>query len=156
MTSQSVLRPLTAENRDAFRRMVQDYMAEIAPGLDVPTPGQMAKWWTNADRHAFEIATPEMVGFALVLHLSDGSHELSEFYIVPDHRRSGLGRAAVAELVPRFPGRWRLGLASGSANARTFWPAALKSCSTVSRILRGPPLTPHQTGSLHFIVKENT
>lgn len=130
--------------------MVQDYLAEIAPGLPSPAKERIARVWQDKDRYAFTFHTDALFGFALIRALPNAAWEMSEFYIAPSHRRRGFGRQAVADILRRCPGRWQLGLAKGSTGARDFWVNALSEY----HIKRGPPLTPHQSGSLHFIVTE--
>ena len=132
--------------------MVRDYLAEIAPQLDPPNANRIARFWTNPNRRAYGFYDAEnaLVGFALIRILQDGTHEMSEFCIAPSHRRRGLGRDALRQVLRRHPGDWRLGLAAGSVQAAAFWSSALRIYDPI----KGPPLTPHQTGSLHFSVKE--
>lgn len=148
------VRPLARADRDAFTAMFPPYFAEIAPQIPVPDRTAIARWWTDPDRKALTLHVPEIAGFVLIRHLQDGAHELSEFYIVPARRRRGLGRRMLTAVLPRFPGRWQLGLAAGSAAAKAFWSPALAACPNVGHIRTGPPLLPQQSESLHFIVEE--
>jgi len=130
--------------------MVQTYLQEIAPQVAPPTKDRIAQVWLDPDQNAFTFHAPELCGFAIVRHLSDGSHEMSEFYIAPSHRRSGAGVSSARSIIAKYPGRWQLGIASGAQAARDFWLRVLEHHKTK----RGPPLTPHQSGSLHFIQRE--
>lgn len=144
------IRPLNPDAHSEFTAMVFTYLAEIAPDLPMPGMGSIASAWQDDTRVAFTLHSGDMIGFALITRLRDGTHEISEFYVAPDHRRAGIGARFAQDIVTRFPGRWRLGLAKGNPGARGFWMSALSSYT----VRRGPPLTPHQTGSLHFTVKE--
>ncbi|MFY9212991.1 MAG: GNAT family N-acetyltransferase [Aestuariivita sp.] len=150
MTRAPDIRPLAPADRAAFVALVSLYLAEIAPTLAPPATERIARSWSDPDRFAFTLHDGGLVGFALITRLANGTHEMSEFYIAPTHRKAGLGRAMVGAILPRFPGRWQLGLAKGSPGARDFWTRALADYP----IKRGPPLTPNQSASLHFTVKE--
>lgn len=151
------VRTLTSAERAAIAALIPPYFAEIAPDLPVPSVDRIARWWTDTDRFAFSLMNAsELSGFALVRHLENGSHEMSEFYVRPEQRRNGLGRAFAKAVLLRFPGRWQLGVASGASNAKSFWNATLATCREVGHIRSGPPLMPLQSASLHFIVTETS
>ena len=144
--------PLAPEDRDAFVTMVRAYLAEIGPGLPPVTADRIAQTLDDPAREALLIRDGGGTqGFALIRRLPDGAHEMSEFYIVPGARRSGLGTQAARAALTRHPGRWRLGVAKGSPQARAFWTGAI---APLARAHRGPPLTPQQSGSLHVTIKE--
>ena len=144
--------PLAAEDRDAFSEMVRAYVCEIGPGLPPVTADRIANVWEDPAREALLIRDQAMTqGFVLIRHLPDGAHELSEFYVAPAARRSGLGTQAARAALTRHKGRWQLGVAQGSPHARAFWTGVI---TPLARAHPGPPLTPNQSGSLHFIIKE--
>lgn len=144
--------PLAPEDRDAFVAMVRDYLAEIAPGMPLPTADHIAQVWDDPAREALLIRERGGTqGFVLIRHLPGGAHEMSEFYIAHGARRSGLGTRAARSALTRHPGRWQLGVAKGSPHARPFWAGVI---GPLARAHPGPPLTPNQSGSLHFIIKE--
>ena len=148
------LTPLTAGDQDAFTGMVRSYLAEIAPDLPAVTADRIATAWDDPAREALLIREGGATkGFALIRHLPDGTREVSEFYVTPDSRRAGLGTRAARAVLRRHPGRWQLGLARTAPAARAFWDHAL---APLTRTHRGPPLTPHQSGSLHFTIEEPT
>ncbi len=63
----------------------------------------------------------EAVGFALVRKSKPATHAIGEFFIHPNHRRSGLGRQAVAEILQKFPGNWELSFQNDNFKAALFW-----------------------------------
>lgn len=148
------LAPLTHADRAAFAEMVRAYLAEIAPGLPVATADRIAAAADDPTREALMISEGgTLMGFALLRLLPDGTRELSEFYIRPDARRAGRGTRAARSILLRRPGPWRLGLARAATQAPVFWNSVL---APLTRADSGPPLTPHQTGSLHFTIEEQS
>jgi predicted acetyltransferase len=55
---------------------------------------------------------------------------MSDFYIRPQSRRAGAGRATVAEVWHRFPGMWRLQLHPLNLAASAFWPRMIEGFAT--------------------------
>ncbi len=49
-------------------------------------------------------------------------HAMAEFFMLRQHRRSGLGRRAAQAVFSRFPGRWELAIAKANTAAHAFWP----------------------------------
>lgn len=79
----------------------------------------------------------EVVGFAMVgvrpaRWMSPGQDAcLSEFYVVPEARRRGLGEEAARRIFRRLPGRWEISQVPGNLPAIAFWRR------TVGRFTRG-------------------
>ncbi|TNF64458.1 MAG: hypothetical protein EP307_02735 [Rhodobacteraceae bacterium] len=146
------LAPLARGDRDAFLAMLRPYLAEIAPDLPAPTPDRITQVLDDPARHVLTIrVSGSDKGFVLIRRLSCGTHEMSEFYVLPQARRAGLGTRAARAALTRHPGRWQLGVARAATGAESFWQTVL---APLARAHRGPPLTPHQSGSLHFTIKE--
>ena len=144
--------PLAPGDRDSFVAMVRAYLAEIGPDLPPVTAERIVQASDDPLREALVIRDGGRTqGFVLIRRLPDGAHEMSEFYIAPDARRSGLGTQAARAALLRRPGHWQLGVARGNAHARAFWTSVI---APLAKVHRGPPLTPHQSGSLHFTIKE--
>jgi predicted acetyltransferase len=84
-------------------------------------------YWREPGRWPFWIKAQEAIaGFALVRKLDDGAFEMAEFYIRPEHRRSGIGAGSARELFARFPGRWHLSEFKENAAAIAFWRRVLQ------------------------------
>lgn len=150
MTSDFRIQPLAKAGRETFASLARTYLAEIAPSLDQRAQDRIANSWADPNKEVYAFLDDQMFGFAIIRRLDEEFHEMSEFYIDPAHRRRGIGRAAAIDVVRRHPGKWRLGIVSGSDRARSFWMQALKTHPMVF----GPPLTAHQSGSLQFTVTE--
>ena len=63
----------------------------------------------------------EIVGFALIRKSKPGTHVIGEFFIKSEFRRSGIGRCAVTEILPRFAGNWEIPFQEENVKAANFW-----------------------------------
>jgi len=84
-------------------------------------------WAEPGRRFAFLIREGEQTaGFALVTRgLVQSAHadvyDVAEFFILRQHRRSGVGRRAALSLWGRLPGRWMLRVSEANRGALAFW-----------------------------------
>ena len=83
----------------------------------------------------------------------DGTHELAEFGILPDHRNGGHGASAMACLMNKRPGRWCVGVASALPGTARFWDRLLPKHPQVHDLRRGAALTPFQSHSYTFTAR---
>lgn len=67
----------------------------------------------------------ELTGLALVSRLPTGVSSMSEFLILPKHRRVGVGRAAARRVFGLHPGAWRVTQIARHSEATTFWRQAI-------------------------------
>jgi predicted acetyltransferase len=78
------------------------------------------------DHWAFLIKTGEgTAGFALVRKSAPLTHLIGEFFILPNFRRMGIGLAAVAQILNKFPGNWQVPFQPENSRAVVFWRASL-------------------------------
>ncbi|OIQ31476.1 MAG: GNAT family N-acetyltransferase [Alphaproteobacteria bacterium MedPE-SWcel] len=140
--------------RGRLSSLLAPYFAEVAPkaGID---PLQRAEQMLNRkDVTAFWIHMGEIrTGFAIVLNLPDDRRELSEFMILPNYRRSGVGTAAAALILNEFPGFWRMGISRHSRMASAFWGTCLSLLPNVCGLREGAPFTDQQVKSFTFEIK---
>jgi predicted acetyltransferase/8-oxo-dGTP pyrophosphatase MutT (NUDIX family) len=61
------------------------------------------------------------IGFLLVRRMGSGTHVLGEFFIVRAVRRTGVGRAVVADVLATQPGDWTVAFQAGNTAAARFW-----------------------------------
>jgi len=129
------------ESRAALSAMVDEYLAELHRHRERPIGATTAAayrylplYWSEAGRHPFFVRSGDQrVGFALVREVADlALTQMSDFYIRPDARRSGVGQRAVAELWRRFPGAWELQVHPRNAAASAFWPRCIELASSGS------------------------
>ena len=94
-----------------------------------PTVDTGALWGPND--HVFLIQVDgRLAGFALVTrHQSyfgqDYTYLLSEFFVLRQYRRRGIGEHAAHTLFDRFPGRWELGTMHANTAGQAFWRRVL-------------------------------
>ena len=60
-------------------------------------------------------------GFALVRGLDTPTRVLNAFFVVRGVRRSGVGAAAVRDILARHPGPWEIAFQDANAKAVRFW-----------------------------------
>lgn len=91
-----MLRPAGPSDREPLRQLLADYLFEF-DGETEPYP-YFDAYWSEPERLPFLIEDgEEVVGLCLV-RVRDGGWSIAEFYVVPDRRRGGVGRAAVAAI----------------------------------------------------------
>jgi ribosomal protein S18 acetylase RimI-like enzyme len=93
------LRQATNDDRAELERLVAEYLFEF-DGRSEPYP-YLDAYWTESERLPFLIeAGGETVGVCLI-RIRDGGWSIAEFAVVPSHRGTGIGRAAVEALAER-------------------------------------------------------
>jgi ribosomal protein S18 acetylase RimI-like enzyme len=93
------LREATRDDRERLRGLLAEYLFEF-DGRTEPYP-YLEAYWSEPERLPFLIeADGELIGLCLI-RIRDGGWDIAEFSIRPDHRRSGMGRAAVEAVAER-------------------------------------------------------
>ena len=106
-----------------------------------PLPG-LADYWLQVDAYPLLIHVDERpAGFALInahSHLTGGAVErnMGEFFVARKHRRRGVAREAVRQVLALYPGRWEIAVAERNVAAKAFWPQAIAAAANVSDIVR--------------------
>jgi len=77
--------------------------------------------WPLLIRNEYEIA-----GFALVRKSKPETYVIGEFFIKPEFRRCGLGRLAVAQILPKFSGNWEIPFQIENSKGASFWRQTIK------------------------------
>lgn len=77
----------------------------------------------------------DKVGFCLV-GFGDNTHYqtdyyIAEFYVAPNHRRTGVGLKAVRELFSLLPGKYCYHVLKENIPAKAFWDHILKACGCI-------------------------
>lgn len=149
-----VLSSIGKEERGRLATQLAPYFAEVAPWAKIDPLERAHQVLNRKEVSAYWFRSDETtVGFAIVLHLPDDRRELSEFAILPHHRRSGLGQQAAAKLFALHPGVWRMGIARHSTAALAFWGTCLSLLPGVHNLREGAPFTEHQVKSFTFDMK---
>ncbi|MQQ08536.1 GNAT family N-acetyltransferase [Epibacterium sp. SM1979] len=148
------MRPIAPQEALRFLPLFSRYLGESDPQTVSDAIKKSKRALNRADHDAFWLLhAGREIGFAVVLHLPEGQHELSDFTIFPEHRRHGYGQRAARHLFARFPGRWRMGVSSTSLAAAAFWGTCLSSLANVENVATGAPFTSRQSKSFSFCVK---
>ncbi|MFE5034707.1 GNAT family N-acetyltransferase [Streptomyces sp. NPDC056683] len=87
------------------------------------------------------------VGFAFVRALDAPVRVLNSFFVVRGARRTGIGLAAVREVLARHPGRWEIAFQYENPDAVAFWrwvaaEAAVGGWTEAARPVPGMPELP--------------
>jgi predicted acetyltransferase len=89
----------------------------------------------------------EIAGFTLVRKSKPSTHVIGEFFIRSEFRRSGVGGAAVFEVLQRFKGNWEISFQNENARAAAFWRSIIPQLgiqvSETSLPVAGKPELPH-------------
>jgi ribosomal protein S18 acetylase RimI-like enzyme len=94
-----VLRPAELGDRELLRSLLYDYLFEFDGRTDAYP--YFDAYWSEPERLPFVIEDGEdAVGLCFVRVLDSG-WSIAEFYVVPDRRRGGVGRAAVDAVADR-------------------------------------------------------
>jgi predicted acetyltransferase len=92
-------------------------------------------YWSEQDqRFPFLIrCDARLAGFALVTReqgtRSGEAFDIAEFFILRQHRRSGIGRRAAVLLWRRLPGSWTVRVSEGNRGALRFWARVIADFS---------------------------
>jgi aryl-alcohol dehydrogenase-like predicted oxidoreductase/predicted acetyltransferase len=129
-------RALPAEE-PMLRTFFSQYLEELAAlgagyARDVQgqwQPDHLPYWLAlGEDHHAFVLRDGgRPVGLAFVVaapspYVSPGQdHRLSEFFVLPEERRRGVGEAGARVVFDMFPGRWELSELPENRRALAFW-----------------------------------
>jgi predicted acetyltransferase len=121
--------PVPLSEKSDLWSMFQRYGAELSPmAIGRPVEGEVPyaafdDYWRE-DRHwpFWAMRGGERIGFALIRFAPEhAAMQVAEFYIVPEHRRSGAGLAFARALMQRYPGPWKMRQMAVSAGAVAFW-----------------------------------
>jgi predicted acetyltransferase len=147
-----IVRPANQSERPLIEGLFQFYMydfSELEPpdstAFEVNAEGRfeayphVSEYWSAAERWPLLIQVNEQVaGFALINTLSHqgGNIErnMAEFFIVRKHRRRGVARAALQQILTLHPGQWEVAVAERNMTARAFWESALASTKNVASL----------------------
>jgi len=124
-----IIAPILEADRPFLWRQLQDYIRELSafdPSVHavdgVYHYPYLDSYWQDEDRWPFWVkAGDDIAGFALLRRTEEGPMEVAEFYVLPAHRRSGIGLAFARDLIARYPGQWTISEYKASTGAIAFW-----------------------------------
>jgi predicted acetyltransferase len=130
--------PATPEHRPLLTNLLELYIHDFSEfhNLELSPDGRfgyknLPLYWLDADRHPFLLSLHgKLAGFVLVKRGSEISGnetvwDMTEFFILRGHRRSGVGTAAAHEVWKRFPGQWEVRVMESNHAASHFWQHAI-------------------------------
>lgn len=127
------LREVTVEEKEILRNLMEKYFYEFSQydKLDINPLGlygygYLDGYWTEEGRWPFFLlADGKLAGFALVNNYPEGGEPLdycmSEFFVLYNYRRCGLGKWAAYQLFDRFKGLWQLKRTPRNTASVYFW-----------------------------------
>lgn len=129
------LEPARREDAPLISHLLQLYihdMSEIFP-IEIGPDGRFEYaylphyWETPEERFPFLVRCDGApAGFVLARRGSPATHDpadldVAEFFVLRRHRRSGVGRAAAAQLWNRMPGHWIVRVSEANRPGLPFW-----------------------------------
>ena len=93
------LRQAELDDREMLRQLLYDYLVEF-DGRTESYP-YFDAYWQEPERLPFLIDDDGDVAGLCLIRVRNGGWSIAEFYVVPAHRRSGIGRAAVEAVADR-------------------------------------------------------
>lgn len=135
------LEPVAFEDRAALRAMFDPYQIEHADLVDPdrvhgdPTdyPYFDAYWIEPVRRPFWIMSGGDRVGFILLNAYSPSGlgtdYAISEFNVLPQHRRCGVGRAAALAAFATAAGQWELQVYRANPSGFAFWPRAIQAAN---------------------------
>lgn len=132
----AVERAATSE-KSLIAGMMQPYLHELSEFTNQKPAGNgryhypaLELYWHEPTRHPFIIRNGRaVVGFALVRQIKGGT-TMAEFFIKPEQRRQGNGRAAAQTIFKMFPGKWAVRQQLMNAKAQAFWRRVVSEVDT--------------------------
>lgn len=111
---------------------------------------QLPLYWSEPDRRfPFLIRHGDRVtGFALAKRGSPVSRDpevldVVEFFVLRQHRRGGIGRAAALQLWQQLPGSWTVRVSEGNLGALDFWSGVVAEATNGVATESSHPGRPH-------------
>jgi predicted acetyltransferase len=146
---------VTVDRKPVLANLLQLYLhdfCEFRPA-ELSAQGTFDYLWLSSyfnapEREAYLITSGDrLAGFAMIrcdVEGDEGAWNVSEFFVVRGHRRSGVAREAAGQLFRRHPGVWTLSYLHHNVPAARMWPAVADSVADgpVVRADRCPPAVP--------------
>ena len=130
----ATVRIATQAQRPALKRLMGEYLEELTRALPSVAPRSqnyphLDVYWTCRDRYPMVFSCARtLVGFALIRGPSSidwPGYEVAEFSVAKHYRRHGIGINCAAQVLHRWPGRWRLRCLCDNPSAVAFWDAVI-------------------------------
>lgn len=133
-------------DRNVLEKLLDEYLGELSKHREAPYGATdsssytyLPLYWIENDRYPFLVSWEKrVVGFALIRRVFSEQQEVmqvAEFFIHPDNRRKGIGKAVVKELWRLYPGKWELQVHKRNLGAVEFWTSCIKKVASSSCII---------------------
>jgi predicted acetyltransferase len=130
--SRASMSRVDSKSRPAFLAFSQHYEAEFSRITGKLPDGTGHYEFTDEKPGKYEgwmlSAGSQISGFA-VIDISRERFDVAEFYIIPTHRRSALGREFASALFDHYKGPWQVRQIKGAEYARAFWVDVIRHYS---------------------------
>jgi predicted acetyltransferase len=151
------LQAATLDMEPVLRHLLELYVEELSAIFPVQRGAdgrfaypKLTLYWSEPDtRYPFIIkAGAATAGFALVTRGSPASDsrdvlDVAEFFVLPAHRRAGVGRHAATALWDHLPGDWIVRVSQANRAGLRFWPEVIASYSSSRFVERTQAGQPH-------------
>jgi predicted acetyltransferase len=126
----------SSSDRPLLIGLLDGYLRELAPHREIAVGATESSNYLYLDayfrepgRHPFLIRRDgDVAGFAFIRspESTGRAWQVAEFYVDPQNRRCGVGRAAIGLIWKRFPGDWELQIHARNAAAIQFWTSCVR------------------------------
>jgi len=136
------LKPIPAAERDILDNLLQLYMHDFSSfsPVEIDTQGKfnypyLNHYWQEPDRQPFFIFVEgTLAGFTLLREEVDPENgarcqDVSEFFVLRQFRRAGIGSRAAITLWDMFPGEWQVRVMKANVAAYRFWQKLIQDYS---------------------------
>jgi predicted acetyltransferase len=114
-----------------LRELLTEYLRDMAEWFEIPVDLERTYPFDGYDAYLAKLGDA-VVGFALIGSLAEwlgdiDGHDVHEFFILRQFRRSGFGRMIAAKLWDERAGEWLVRVLEANVPAILFWRAAISS-----------------------------
>jgi len=118
------LKSVEIKDKSVLSEMILEYETEMM-GRNVGEYKYLDSYFEKTDRYPYFIKIDNKIaGFVLVnsyLILANEGKTISEFYIIPEYRKSGIGKVAAIMTLDKFRGNWEIRQIRANQKACSFW-----------------------------------
>ncbi len=136
------LEPVPVTKKNLLDKLLQLYLHDFSSfsSVEIDAQGKFSypylnHYWQEPDRYPFFILVEDKVaGFVLVRDEvdpgnGDRCHDVSEFFVLRQYRRDGIGSRAAIILWEMFPGSWQVRVMKTNVAAYHFWQKLINNYS---------------------------
>jgi predicted acetyltransferase len=120
------------DKRYIIEKLMQLYLHELVLYFPMGFNSEICGYQYNLDKyfndqHAYLIKDgSDILGFVFYNHYSD-IHEISEIFILNNHKGQGIGEIAAKKIFDQFRGTWVIKAVPNSIKAENFWKKTINN-----------------------------